>query len=154
MPAGQLEISRATEAELPWCANVMATTDPWIALGRRYEDCLARLRRPEPEVLVARRQGQPLGFMILHPTGVAGSPYVAAIAVAAEGRSAGTGTALLRYAEGHFPEARHIFLCVSDFNLRARALYERLGYRAVGVLPDYAIDGKDEILMHKRLVRA
>jgi len=154
MPAEPVQISRATETEIPWCATVMASSDPWIALGRNYGECLARLRRPELEVLVARRDSRPLGFVILHATGLAGSPYVATIAVAAEARGAGTGTALLRYAENYYREARHIFLCVSDFNVRARALYERLGYRVAGELPDYVVDGASEILMHKRLVRA
>lgn len=153
MTAEVLEISRATEAEIPWCARTMASSEPWITLGRTYDDCLARLRRPEFDVLVARQGAQPLGFVILHPTGVAGSPYVATIAVATEARGAGTGAALLRCAETYYPGARHIFLCVSSFNVRARALYERLGYRAAGELPDYVIDGANEILMHKRLVR-
>jgi RimJ/RimL family protein N-acetyltransferase len=34
-----------------------------------------------------------------------------------------------------------MFLCVSSFNPRARALYERSGYRFVGELPDYVVDG-------------
>jgi ribosomal protein S18 acetylase RimI-like enzyme len=49
------------------------------------------------------------------------------------------------------PSARHLFLCVSSFNPRARALYERVGFRAVGELPDYFIEGASEILMCKRL---
>ncbi len=44
-----------------------------------------------------------------------------------------------------------MFLCVSSFNGRARALYERHGYRTVGELADYVVDGLSEILMVKRL---
>ena len=68
-------------------------------------------------------------------------------------RGTGVGSALLIHAEQYFPEARHIFLCVSSFNARARQLYERRGYTAVGELKDYVIEGASEILMHKRLVR-
>ena len=149
-----MEISPAAPHELAWCARVMASTDPWITLGRDYDTCLARVHRPEFAVLVARREGAPLGFVLLHPTGVAGSPYIATIAVAQEARGAGVGAALMAFAEAYYPEARHMFLCVSSFNLRARRLYERLGYATVGEFPDYVIAGASEILMHKRLVRA
>jgi ribosomal protein S18 acetylase RimI-like enzyme len=47
--------------------------------------------------------------------------------------------------------AKHIFLCVSSFNSRARSLYERCGYKVVGEFKDYVIEGASEILMHKRL---
>ena len=154
MAVEDLAIGPATQQDLPWCARVMASTDPWITLGRDYSACLARVQRSELEVLVARSGGAPAGFVLLHPTGVAGSPYIASIAVAAEARGSGVGTALMEFAERHYPEARHMFLLVSSFNRRARALYERLGYRAVGELPDYVIEGASEILMHKRLVRA
>jgi ribosomal protein S18 acetylase RimI-like enzyme len=83
---------------------------------------------------------------------VAGSPYVASVAVAPEARGRGAGTALMEFAERRWPEARHLFLCVSSFNAGARRLYERLGFRAVGTLENYVIEGAGETLMHKRLV--
>lgn len=58
----------------------------------------------------------------------------------------------MEFAENLFrEEARHLFLCVSSFNARARSFYERRGYQAVGELEDYVIEGASEILMHKRL---
>jgi ribosomal protein S18 acetylase RimI-like enzyme len=54
-------------------------------------------------------------------------------------------------AEGRFPGAKHMFLCVSSFNGRARRFYERRGYSQVGEFPDYIVEGASEILMHKRL---
>jgi [ribosomal protein S18]-alanine N-acetyltransferase len=64
------------------------------------------------------------------------------------------GAFLLAACEQHFrPTSHHFFLCVSSFNARARAFYERHGYAKVGELPDYLIDGASEILMHKRLDR-
>lgn len=134
-----------------WCARVMAATDPWLTLGRAFEDCLARCSHPEYTLLVASENGVRLGFVLLHPRGVAGSPYIASIAVAEEARGRGVGSALLAYSENYFPQARHIFLCVSSFNSSARRLYERRGYQAVGEFADYVIDGASETLMHKRL---
>ena len=131
----------------------MASTDPWITLGRGFEDCLARCRRMDYILLLARSGGQPCGFVLLDPCGVAGSPYIASIATAAQLRGQGVGSALLAGAEDWFPEARHMFLCVSSFNARARQLYERRGYVVVGELKDYVVPGASEILMHKKLER-
>jgi len=140
-------------ADAEWCARLMASTDPWITLGRPFEDCLARCHNPELILLTARRAGELCGFVLLHPAGCAGSPYIASIATAEEVRGQGVGAHLLRAAENWFPGARHIFLCVSSFNTRARQFYERYGYTVVGELPDYVIQGASEILMCKRLVR-
>ena len=146
-------IDLAGAADLPWCAQLMASSDPWLTLGRGFDVCLARCRAPEFVVLVARADGEPCGFILLHPTGLAGSPYIAAIATAASVRGQGVGSQLLDAAGRWFPQARHIFLCVSSFNTRARQLYERRGYTQVGEFPDYVISGASEILMHKRLIR-
>ena len=132
----------------------MAGSDPWVTLGRGLDACRAVCTRPGYELYVARKDGEPRGFALVHPRGVAGSPYLASIAVAAEARGGGVGRRLLAFAEDRFrPGARHFFLCVSSFNEGARRLYERQGYVAVGVLEDYVIDGASEILMHKWLRR-
>ena len=146
-----IEIGEATAEERLWCARLMASSEPWITLGRGEEACRAASVDPDTIVLVAREDGEPLGFARFHPRGVAGSPYLASIAVVARARSGGVGAALLDAGEKHFAGARWMFLCVSSFNARARALYERRGYRLVGDLPDYVIDGASEILMVKRL---
>jgi len=149
----EIAIDLASDADREWCAQLMASSEPWLTLGRGFATCLAHCRSPEFVVLMARRGGAPCGFVLLHPTGVAGSPYIASIATSAVVRGQGVGSALLVAAERWLPEARHMFLCVSSFNTRARQLYQRRGYTKVGELPDYVIAGASEILMHKRLVR-
>ncbi len=145
-------ISAASETEKEWAAGVMAGSEPWITLGRSRESCLEICRRPEYQVFVARQGEQLCGFVALVRRGVAGSPYIASIAVAEEFRGGGIGSRLLEFSEDLFrATARHIFLCVSSFNPRARALYERCGYEPIGEFRDYIIDGASEILMHKRL---
>jgi ribosomal protein S18 acetylase RimI-like enzyme len=130
----------------------MAGSDPWLRLGRSLESCREVCGRPGYELFVARDEGRPCGFVLVHPRGLAGSPYVASIAVAEGRRGKGLGERLLDYVEDRFrPEARHLFLCVSSFNERARGLYERLGYQSVGEFEDYIVDGASEILMHKWL---
>jgi [ribosomal protein S18]-alanine N-acetyltransferase len=133
----------------------MASSEPWTTLGRTLEQCRAILNDRDNLVFTARDSGRPLGFMILDRSGLASSPYVRSIAVSAEARGRGVGTRLMQFAEEYFrPRARHIFLCVSSFNTRARALYERLGYDVIGELPDYWFDGASEFLLHKRLTAA
>lgn len=145
------EVGEATTAEREWCARLMAASEPWVTLGRGLDALLPAALDPTYVVLVARVGGEPCGFVRIHPRGVAGSPYVASIAVAPEARGRGLGTTLLDAAEARDPAARWMFLCVSDFNTRARALYERRGYRVVGTLPDYVVDGRAELLMARRL---
>lgn len=150
-----IAIGEGTESDRDWCAALMAGTDPWITLGRGLEQCRARCRHPEYLLYVARSGDEPCGFLLIHPRGVAGSPYVASIAVAGPFRGRGVGAQLMAYAEALYAgRARYLFLCVSSFNHGARRLYERLGYTLVGTLKDYVIDGADEHLMAKRLVGA
>ncbi len=147
-----LTIVDATREERLWAGRLMASSEPWITLKRGPEACEAAALDPDYVTLIARgTDGTPLGFARFHPRGVAGSPYLASIAVAPEARGTGVGTTLLAAGEARFPKARFMFLCVSDFNPRARALYEREGYALVGALPDYIVDGRAELLMVKRL---
>jgi ribosomal protein S18 acetylase RimI-like enzyme len=103
------------------------------------------------ELFVGRGGLHRLGFILLHPYGLAGSPYVASIAVSAGARSRGVGTQLMVFAEQRFAHRRHLFLCVSSFNRRAQRFYRRLGYKRVAEFADYIVDGHSELLMHKKL---
>ena len=106
---------------------------------------------PAPSSLLLGTKNNPPASFSLHPTGLAGSPYIASIAVAAETRGQGIGSQLLRFAEGHFAAAGHLFLLVSSFNHRAQQLYRRHGYEYVGELKDYLVAGHSELILHKRL---
>jgi ribosomal protein S18 acetylase RimI-like enzyme len=83
---------------------------------------------------------------------VAGSPYIKSVAVYPEFRGKRIGASLLSFAEELFRgRSKYIFLCVSSFNRRAQKFYDMNGYKVVGELKDYIIDGASEILIHKRL---
>jgi ribosomal protein S18 acetylase RimI-like enzyme len=145
-------VEAAGNDDREWAACLMARSEPWMTLGRTLEGCRAVCHHPEHLVFVARVEAQPVGFLILQRRGVVGSPYLATICVDEASRNQGIGRYLLEWTEAFFrPQARHLFLCVSSFNPRARALYERAGYVTVGELRDYFIEGASEILMHKRL---
>jgi ribosomal protein S18 acetylase RimI-like enzyme len=147
-----LDVEPATYDDREWAAALMACSEPWTTLGRTLEGCRAVCHHPDHLVFVGRRERRRVGFLVLQRRGVVGSPYLATICVEAQWRGQGVGRQLLEWTEGFFrPHARHLFLCVSSFNPRARALYERAGFVQVGDLPDYFIDGASEILMYKRL---
>ena len=147
-----IRIGEATDGERSWCAALMASSEPWITLRRDLAACRSACEDPAYLVLVARRLSAPCGFVRVHPAGLAGSPYVATVAVSEAERCRGVGAALLDAVEERYAStARHLFLCVSSFNGRARAFYERRGFRPMGELPDYVIDGASEMLMGKRL---
>lgn len=79
-------------------------------------------------------------------------PYCAGLAVRKEYRGRGVGTALLRhYEKVGFEYSARIFILVSDFNLRARKLYERLGYKQVGMIPDLLKEGIAEYILMKKV---
>jgi ribosomal protein S18 acetylase RimI-like enzyme len=131
----------------------MASSDPWITLRRDEAACGAALRRPCTELFMARGQASGLaaGFILLAPYGLAGAPYIAILAVAAEARGYGVGSQLLQFAEQRFHGRGHLFLLTSSFNQQAQEFYRRHGFEQVGELKDYSMAGHSELILHKAL---
>jgi ribosomal-protein-alanine N-acetyltransferase len=142
----------AGDDEVRVCAEIMATSEPWVTLGRTMEQSVAILRdREVQEIHVAEYDGAVVGFVILVVKG-AFTGYIRTVAVHADWRSHGLGRWLIRFAEERiFRDSPNVFLCVSSFNTRARALYERLGYETVGELRDYIVRSHSEWLMRKSI---
>jgi [ribosomal protein S18]-alanine N-acetyltransferase len=133
------------------CARMMAASEPWITLKRGYRESLAIVEDRSREVHVALEDGRLRGFLILNMSG-AFAGYIQTICVDPEARSRGIGTRLMRFAEARiFRESPNVFLCVSSFNFRARALYRRLGYVRVGDLKGYLARGHSETLFRKTI---
>lgn len=148
MPA--LEIRPlAGDDEAEACATMMATSEPWVTLGRGIDSCRRVVRDPARERYVALREGRLAGLLILNLQG-AFVGYIQTVCVAEEFRGQGIGRALVAFAEERiFREHANVFLCVSSFNTGARRLYERLGYTLVGELADYIVAGHSELLLRK-----
>lgn len=107
------------------CARLMCTSEPWTTLGRFA------------------------GFIVLSLVGVLNG-YIRAIVVEPSQRGRGVGSELMAFAETRiFAGSPNVFLCVTSFNDRARALYERLGYHYVGELSDFFVRGVSELLYRK-----
>lgn len=148
----RFEIGAASDDDRIWAARLMATSDPWLTLGRGFDQCVQVCRDPEYLVFIARQHRERCGVLVLQRRGVAGSPYVVSLAVAVDRRGDGVGSQLLAFAEEQ--ARRHaacLFLCVSSFNGRARHFYETHGYKVIATLEDYVIPGAAELLMSKRV---
>ncbi|MHC4646671.1 MAG: GNAT family N-acetyltransferase [Planctomycetota bacterium] len=76
--------------------------------------------------------------------------YVRQIAVRQEYRGQGIGKKLLAFVEGiAFKDWPKLFLTVTDFNSRAKRLYEKIGYKEVGLVEDLFKEGVAEYIMVK-----
>ena len=140
-----------SDAEAEICAQMMASSEPWITLRRDRDAALKILTDSSREVHLAFLDGQVVGFTILVMNG-AFVGYVQSVCVAPEWRSKGIGSQLMDFAEKRiFSETPNVFICVSSFNKGAQRLYERLGYKVAGELEDYIVSGHSEILLRKTI---
>lgn len=138
-----------SEADAQACARIMAGSEPWVTLGRTYRASLSIVQDPTREVYIARDDQGLAGFLIVCMTG-AFVGYIQTICIHPDRRGQGLGSTLVQFAEQRIlAESPNVFMCVSSFNRDAQRLYERLGYRVVGELTDYIVEGHSEILLRK-----
>jgi ribosomal protein S18 acetylase RimI-like enzyme len=134
------------------CADLMASTDPWITLRRTREQTHKVISNPSAQVYVADFAGEIAGLVVFTTNAPLLGGYVMTLAVQPAHRNRGIGRQLLAFAEELvFRDSPNIFLCVSSFNHDAQRFYERLGYQRIGELTDFIIEGAGEILMRKTL---
>ena len=101
------------------------------------------------EAFIMEIEGRAEGVAVLRPKFLLGD-YLELLAIAPAARGRGHGRTLLTYLEGLvFKRVNNLFLCVSDFNDRARTFYNKNGYAEIGPIPDLLIPGAAEILMRK-----
>jgi ribosomal protein S18 acetylase RimI-like enzyme len=86
--------------------------------------------------------------MHMQMDGMCGLPYLALLGVKKMYRGMGIGKKFLAMFIGVAEEygAPNMFIMTSTFNVRAKQLYESVGFRKVGVLPSFSVKGVDEIL--------
>ena len=131
------------------CARIMSTNEPWLTLGRDFASARSVIAAPDREAYVAMAAGNVAGFIVINMNG-AFTGYIQSIAVHSDWRSRGLGRRLIAFAEARIlGETPNVFILVSSFNPRARALYERLGYEYIGELRDYVVAGHSEYLLRK-----
>jgi len=142
-------LDRTCAGDLDACARLMSTSEPWITLGRSEDQSREILRDPNREVTVARVDGGIVGFSIVQMKGPF-TGYLQSLLIGPGWRNRGIGAELLRQAEERvFRDTPNVFVCVSSFNPRARAFYERSGYEEIGEIKEYIVPGHSEILLRK-----
>jgi ribosomal-protein-alanine N-acetyltransferase len=138
-----------TQDEAQFCAEMMASSEPWVTLGRDYDSSLKSISASTKEVYLAVEGDEIKGFVILVFEGVIVG-YIQSICVSPQYRGKRIGRQLISFAEkrlfNYFP---NVFIFVSSFNLGAQKLYRKLGYEKVGEIPDFIIPGESEILFRK-----
>ncbi len=131
--------------------RILGDSEPWKTLGYTQQDWL-RIFDPLAggrEGFVVEADGQVVGLALLRPKFLLGD-YLELLAIAPAAQGNGHGSALLRHLEELvFNRVKNLFVCVSDFNQRARDFYERQGYQVIGPIPDFLVPGHAEILMRK-----
>src|ERR687885_2115214 len=95
----KIEVRRLSSMkEARECARLMATSEPWVTLGRTYDDSLKVVGDPSREVHVAARGDALVGFIILNMQG-AFVGYIQTGCIAPEWRGKGIGSGLIKFAE-------------------------------------------------------
>lgn len=107
-------------------------------------------------VIVAELEdtGEPVGVMVYDMTGMfAEFPYLALLGVKARYRKQAIGGRLVDLYVDICRQAGFdkCFICVSHFNPRAKALYQRKGFKPVVLIPDLIDKGINEWMLMKRL---
>jgi D-amino-acid oxidase len=137
--------------EVERCAEMMFSTDPWRRLSYTRERCLRVLSQNKSNLYVSiSDNNELLGFISAMPEGVGREPLIEYLCVEGEHRSKGIGTLLVKFFEQQlFPNARNMYLFVSDINPRAAELYQRLDYLPIGALENFTFPEQTEFLYRK-----
>ena len=133
----------------------IAGIEPWASLSYRPELLTAFLKNEDPALhrKAVFVDGAPAGVVAVREHWLRG-PYLQLLALLPPYQGQGLGAALLEwYAQQSGPNDRWLWLCCSAFNTRANAFYQRNGYEQIAVLPDQIVDGMNELLLRKRIVR-
>ncbi len=151
---GELILRPLTAEGAEELGPALAAIPPWSIIGWPAERMTLGLKRQQPSVkrFEVLANGLRAGIIVIQDPFLHG-PYLQLLAVLPDFQGRNLGLRLLQWMEGEARrvEARQLWLCVSTFNTRAQAFYERFGFEAVAVLDKLASDASDELLMRKRL---
>lgn len=94
-------------------------------------------------------QDEPIGALCMSMDGMADLPYLHLLGVKKKFRGMGIGTDLIRIfiATAEAYGAPNMFIMTSKFNVRAKQLYQAMGFTAYCLLPSPLRPGIDEYVM-------
>lgn len=144
----RIDAARASDLAALAGLTRQALPTPWSEA-----DLARELARPEARILVAREgapdpaTAAPVGYLLAHR--IVDELHLLLLAVEPASRRRGIASALVARAlgEARATGARVALLEVRAGNEPARALYQRLGFSAVGVRRRYYADGEDAVLL-------
>jgi ribosomal protein S18 acetylase RimI-like enzyme len=132
----------------------LAAIPPWSVIGWPAERMTLALKRQLPSVkrFEVLSGGFCAGIIVIQDPFLHG-PYLQLLAVLPGFQGRKLGLRLLQWmeAQARRAETRQLWVCVSTFNTRAKAFYERFGFEPVSILDKLASEASDELLMRKRL---
>ncbi len=133
------------------CVELLLQSDPWKTFRYTERELIARIEAALDGLFVVCADDRVIGFLLYKPQGFSGAPEVSLLCVSGEFQKRGVGAALMRRAEElAFSGEKNLMLRVSDFT-GAQGFYERLGFVECGVLRDWNVLGKHEVIMRKSL---
>jgi len=139
------------------CAYIMSENTLWQTYDVTQAAAEAQLHdglsSADARIMVARTDQSVKGFIWYYTKGTFHrGAYIRLIGVHPYHQGEGIGTQLMNVAEADIVTyTRHIFLLSSDFNQDAHRFYHRLGYNAIGALPNFAKEGISEMIFLKTL---
>jgi len=150
----QIIIVKGTMEHLVACTEALIHSDigaAYFPTAREAETFLQQGLAKEEIFVAIDEHGNCVGYIWFTLEGAFYRfPYLLNIAVKKGLRGRGIGKKLLALFEKKgFAKASKLFLLVSDFNAGAKRLYQAIGYKEVGVIPDLIKAGVAEHIMMK-----
>ncbi len=141
-------------------ARIMASHTLWQRYGVTVKGATVRLRtlwhdQEQGFVAVDPQAGKVIGFALYNQRSFGDSGYIRLFGVDTSATSQGLGRRLLSVVEAALSQAgvaRLLLLC-AEWNTQAQRFYEGNGFARVGLLPDWVIDGTNEVIYAKHLMR-
>ena len=151
-----LRIIPATHKHLNVCLEMLLDSKLGEVYFSNHDHALKSLMdglENEKVIIAQDADGHYVGFLWYVRYGAFHAfPYLHIIAVKREYRGRGYGKELMRHLEEEILNQKgKLFLVVADFNSDAERLYEKLGYKQVGQIPNLYKEGVTEHLMMKVL---
>lgn len=155
----QFKLRRAEKRDLAACgqmANGSTIEQYYFSQPGAFQRAVDKAFAAELLYVAVDEADAPVGLMKILPSGFCGLyPYLSLLSVAPAWRKQGVGSFLLAQFEeqARGQGAKKVTLMVSHFNLQAKALYERKGYCALGLIENAVHPGIGEWLMIKTLAQ-
>ena len=149
----QVEIDRIDQSLALKLGQTISEMEPWAAYpypADKIARYLANFDARAPRY-VLRSDDEVVGAVGLQLNWLHG-PYIQFLAVLPPFQNKGLGALVLNWVdrEAGDTKARNVWVISSDFNVGARAFYEKHGFVEVCEISDIVCDGRTETLMRKR----